>query len=108
MALTGDPQLEIADNVVLMPDLLGYMLCGEVSTEYTNATTTQMLDCKTGNWSKRILDMLGVSESLLTHIQKSGEPKGQLLQPLIQRWQHAIEDTTILLRYRPESTSDYW
>lgn len=84
MAQTGDLQLKIADKLLLMPDLLGYMLCGEASTEYTNATTTQMLDCKTGNWSKRILDMLGVPQSLFTHIQQSGEPKGQLLQPLIQ------------------------
>ena len=31
--------LEIADKILMMPDLLGYMLCGVKTTEYTNATT---------------------------------------------------------------------
>ena len=82
MVQTGDPQLEIADKMLLMPDLLGYMLCGVASTEYTHATTTQLLD-RTGNWSKEVLDMIGVQPSLFTHIQSSGEAKGPLLDSII-------------------------
>lgn len=84
MVQTGDPQLEIADKLLLMPDLLGYMLCGEASTEYTNATTTQLLDSKTGKWSEEIVDMIGVPRSLLTRIQASGETKGFLLKTLVE------------------------
>jgi len=82
MVQTGDPALKIADKMLMMPDLLGYMLCGEKTTEYTNATTTQMLSSETGNWSKEILRMAGLPETLFTRLQMSGEVKGELLPAL--------------------------
>lgn len=84
MAREKDPQLAIADKLLLMPDLLGYMLCGEATTEYTNATTTQMIDAVTGNWSEEILRMAKVSKEMFTKIQMSAEKKGNLL-PFIGR-----------------------
>jgi sugar (pentulose or hexulose) kinase len=84
MAQQDDPQLRAADKLLMMPDLLGYMLCGELSTEYTEATTTQMLDCRTGRWSPQLLEMAGIRESLLTGIQMSGEVKGKLVPAVLQ------------------------
>ena len=78
MVQTNDPQLQFADKLLLMPDLLGYLLSGQMSNEYTFATTTQMLDKDTGAWSKEMLGMLGISESLLAPIQMSGTLKGRL------------------------------
>lgn len=77
MVQTNDPQLEIADKLLLMPDLLSFMLCGVVSCEYTHATTTQMLGTD-GQWSREIIDMIGIKESLLPRIQRSGTQKGTL------------------------------
>lgn len=77
MAATRDPQLEIADKLLMLPDLLGYMLCGGISAEYTDATTTQMLD-GAGGWSKEIINMLGLHEGIFPRIQKSGTIKGAL------------------------------
>lgn len=74
----GDPLLGIAEKLLLLPDLLGYLLCGEMSAEYSNATATQMLDRTTGNWSKGILDMTGVPESLMPDIRMGGTIKGVL------------------------------
>jgi sugar (pentulose or hexulose) kinase len=79
MVQTEDPVLKIADKMLMMPDLLGYMLCGEKTTEYTNATTTQMLSSVTGEWSADILNMAGLQETLFTRIQMSGETKGELM-----------------------------
>ncbi len=84
MAQQEDPQLEAADKLLLMPDLLGYMLCGVKSTEYTNATTTQFMDCRTGGWSKVVLDLAGIEPSLLTGIQMSGETKGRLFAAVME------------------------
>ena len=84
MAQRSDPHLEIADKLLLMPDLLGYMLSGVMSTEYTNAATTQMLDYRNKTWSGGILTAAGLSSGLFTDIQMSGEEKGKLL-PLIQQ-----------------------
>ena len=84
MVQQDDPQLCAADKLLLIPDLLGYMLCGEKSTEYTNATTTQMLDGHTGRWSEKLLEMAGVNKSLLADIQMSGEVKGRLLPEVLK------------------------
>jgi len=81
MVQTGDPQLEIADKMLLIPDLLGYLLCGEKTTEYTNATTTQILS-PAGGWSDEIIGMAELPRRLFTGLQKSGEVKGQLLDVL--------------------------
>ena len=59
MVKYADPQLEIAQKLLLMPDLLSYMLCGEITSEYSNSTTTQMLDAR-GGWSKEIIKKLGI------------------------------------------------
>ena len=46
----NDPALEIADTLLLTPDLLGYFLTGEKGTEYTIATTTQLYNPSTKDW----------------------------------------------------------
>ena len=52
--------LEEADKLLFMPDLLSYMLSGVKSTEYSIATTSQMVDLKTHDWSDKILDTFGI------------------------------------------------
>jgi rhamnulokinase/L-fuculokinase len=43
--------LEEAETLLFMPDLLAYMLSGVKSTEYSIATTSQMVDLQTKTWS---------------------------------------------------------
>ncbi len=83
MVLSQDPQLDIAAQMLTMPDLLGYMLCGMASTEYTHASTTQMIDAKTGTWSKQIVEKCGINPSILARIQMCGEVKGKVLPEII-------------------------
>lgn len=70
--------LEEADTLLFMPDLLAYMLTGVKSTEYSIATTSQMVDLKTQNWSEEILDAFGIKKDLLTDIVATGTVIGQL------------------------------
>ena len=70
--------LEEADTLLFMPDLLAYMLTGVKSTEYSIATTSQMVDLKTQNWSEEILDAFGIKKELLTDIVATGTVIGQL------------------------------
>ncbi len=83
MAQNHDPQLECAQTLLTMPDLLAYMLCGVATTEYTHATTTQLLDATTRNWSKTLLDMCGISPALFADIQQCGTVKGGLRSHLV-------------------------
>jgi sugar (pentulose or hexulose) kinase len=116
MAQSGDPQLQIARTLLTMPDLLGYMLSGVATTEYTHATTTQLLDAKTGKWSPDILSMCGVSPSLFATIQKCGEVKGALLPAVIKETGLAgapnvycvgSHDTASAVASIPAATSNY-
>ena len=70
--------LDEADTLLFMPDLLNYMLSGVKSTEYSIATTSQMVDLKTKDWSKDILDKFGIKKDILTPIAPTGAVIGKL------------------------------
>jgi len=84
MVTNDDPQLKIAARLLTMPDLLGYMLCGVATSEYTHATTTQMLDPNTGIWSKEIIEKCGIDPTIFAEIQSCGSVKGLLLPEVMR------------------------
>ena len=55
-----------------MPDALLYMLTGEISCEYTIASTTGLLDPYTRNWNRELLDKLGLPVSIFPQIVMPG------------------------------------
>lgn len=75
----GDPQLGTAATLLLMPDLLGYWLTGRKAAEYTNASTTQMLDRRSRRWAAPMLAQLGLPSDLLPPIIAAGTQLGELL-----------------------------
>ncbi|MEC5345126.1 rhamnulokinase [Brenneria populi] len=61
-ALT-EQQPELAEKVahaLLIPDYFAFRLTGALNWEYTNATTTQMVNINTNNWDPRLLGWAGV------------------------------------------------
>lgn len=70
--------LQRADKLLFMPDLFAYLLTGNMQTEYSIATTSQMVDIKTKDWACDLLDKLGLPKDILTPIVPSGTPKGEL------------------------------
>ena len=80
----GDPALEIADTMLLTPDLLGYFLTGEKGTEYTIATTTQLYNPTTKDWDWETIRQLGLPERIFTKIEKTGTIRGHLRPELCQ------------------------
>ena len=70
--------LERAETLLLMPDLLRYMLTGQMQTEYSIATTTQLLDAGRGDWSKEVLSALGIPQRLFTPIIPTATEAGTL------------------------------
>ncbi len=79
-----DPALQIADTMLLTPDLLGYFLTGEKGTEYTIATTTQLYNPATGDWDWETIRQLGIPEHIFTKIDKSGTIRGHLRKELCE------------------------
>ena len=56
-----------------MPDLLGYWLTGRQVAEETNASTTGLLDARTGDWSPPLVEALGLPAGLLPDVVAPGE-----------------------------------
>ena len=53
-----------AKRLLFMPDLFAHALCGADACETTIASTSQMLDARTGAWSRSVLDAFGIPETL--------------------------------------------
>ncbi len=62
--------LEKAEAFLMMPDYLHYKLTGVKTNEYTNATTTGLVNCQTKNWDYEIIDMLGLPGHIFQDISK--------------------------------------
>lgn len=77
-----DPQLKIADKMLLMPDLLAYFLTGEMGTEYTIASTSQLVDAHTRDWAWDLIEKLDLDKKLFTPIQPAGSLRGYLLEQI--------------------------
>jgi rhamnulokinase len=71
--------LEAADQLLLLPDLIGYLLTGVAKTERTNASSTGLLDAKTRSWSKSLLSRLEIRPGLLAELADAGSTLGPLL-----------------------------
>ncbi|WP_406178268.1 rhamnulokinase family protein [Streptomyces sp. NBC_00996] len=79
-AARSTQQLASAERLLLIPDLLTYWLTGEEGTELTNASTTQLIDPRTGDWSYDIAERLGIDLKLFAPLRRPGDPAG-LLRP---------------------------
>lgn len=76
--------LKQAKTLLMMPDLFAYFLTGAKRVEYTNASTTNILDPRTKTWNKKVLKALGVDESLFGEIIMPGQVYGNLLPEICE------------------------
>jgi rhamnulokinase len=86
MSLQKSPMLEAAKTFVTIPDLFNYWLSGEITNEFTNATTTQCFDPRKRDWATPVLEALNIPTHLFGSITDSGAPIGTLLS-------HVAEET---------------
>ncbi|MFE0358070.1 rhamnulokinase family protein [Streptomyces nigra] len=75
----GTAQRDAARTLLLIPDLLIHWLTGSIGAEETNASTTGLLDARTGTWSKDLLHRLSLDFALLPPLRSPGDPAGTLL-----------------------------
>jgi rhamnulokinase len=76
MADEHDPTLEAAEALLLIPDLFHHWLCGSRTSEFTNATTTQMYDARGGEWAFDLLERLDIPVDLLPEVVPAGTRLG--------------------------------
>lgn len=72
MADKKDGYLDGAKNFLMVPDYLHYLLTGVKSNEYTNCSTTQLLNPDTKSWDYELIEMLGFNKDLFGEIKQPG------------------------------------
>jgi rhamnulokinase len=76
-ARTRAPRLlDAADRLVMMPDLFNYWLTGTAVCEFTNATTTQLIDPHKRTWNTSLMDRLDLPARLLSPVVEAGSVIG--------------------------------
>lgn len=79
----GSVAMQNADKILFIPDALIYMLTGEAVCEYTVASTSQMLNPRTGDLDPELLQSVGLSRERFGRLVQPGEHVG-VLSPQVQ------------------------
>lgn len=70
--------LEAAEHLLMVPDYLNYLLTGVAKQEYTNATTTQLVNPETCGWDMALIEKLGYPKKLFRELSEPGTVVGPL------------------------------
>lgn len=78
----NDSALEAADKILFTPDALSYLLTGEMVTEYTIASTSQMVNASTRKLEPALLEAVGLTEDNFGRFVYPGETVGTLTKEI--------------------------
>ena len=78
MQQDGNAAMRHAKKVLFVPDALSWMLTGEAVCEYTIASTSQMLDPKTGDLSNKLIESVGLTREHFGRMVQPGQQIGVL------------------------------
>jgi rhamnulokinase len=73
---TGSPILATSSDLLFIPDLLNYFFTGEMKTEYSIASTSQLLNPYTKEWNKPLFDAIGIPLEIMQKLVFPGEITG--------------------------------
>lgn len=69
-------KLSNAKHFLMMPEYLSFKLTDEIRNEYTNATTTNLVNAESKQWDKYILDILGIPSEIFCSLSLPGTVVG--------------------------------
>ena len=70
--------LKKTHKLIFMADLVSYYLCGEMFGEYTLASTSQLMNMKTGKWAENLFDKLSLPIDVMPKVVAPGTVVGKL------------------------------
>lgn len=77
-------ELERAAKLLMIPDYFNFLLTGNAAAEYTNATTTQLVNARTKDWDMDLIQKLGYPESIFQKIRMPGTELGSLKEDIAE------------------------
>jgi sugar (pentulose or hexulose) kinase len=78
MRLSSSVALAKATTLIFMADLFASYLSGKMYSEYTLASTSQLMNMKTGGWANEVFEKLSLPIKIMPEIVKAGTVIGQL------------------------------
>ena len=84
-AALGTPALESAETMLLLPDLLGYWLTGQVGAERTNASTTGLYDVRSREWAVDLARRIGLPWAVLPPLREPGSVIGPVVDQVAEQ-----------------------
>lgn len=106
--------MEQAEALLMIPDYFNYRLTGVQKTEYTNATTTQLVSPVTKQWDMELIQKLGYKSSLFGEITMPGTTVSGLLPEIASKVgfdleviQAATHDTASAVMSVPAREKDF-
>src|SRR4051795_7004057 len=72
----AEPVLDPGMQALLVPDRRGYWLTGVRAAEETNGSTTGLMDARPGDWSRELVEALGLPPGLLPDVISAGRVLG--------------------------------
>lgn len=73
-----------AAHLLLIPDLINFFLTGRATTEYSNATTTQLVNAGSRTWDREMIDRLNLPACLLADVVPAGTDLGPIIPALVE------------------------
>lgn len=83
MKLSGSPLLDIAETLLMIPDLFHWLLTGVKCNEMTEASTSQFYNPIKGDWATELLDKFSLPTRILAKITQPGTVLGPMRANLI-------------------------
>ena len=71
-------KLDNAAHFLMIPEYLSFKLTGVIKNEYTNATTTNLVNAVTKTWDNEILNMLGIPQKIFKELSLPCSEVGNL------------------------------
>ncbi len=71
-------QLEQAKHFLMVPEYLNFILTGKIANEYTNASSTNLLDARAKTWDFDLIDKLGLPGGIFGKLEMPGTVLGHL------------------------------
>ena len=87
-------QLDEAKSLLMIPDYFNFCLTGVKKQEYTNATSTNLVNAREKAWDRELIERLGLPQGLFTELSMPGTVVGELTEEI----QKAVGyNTTVIL-----------
>jgi rhamnulokinase len=85
LKLNHPEQLRAAETFLFIPEYLTFLLSGKKASEYTIASTSQLLNAESKDWDYELIEKMGIPKNIFCPINRPGTVVGNLLPEIAEQ-----------------------